>query len=73
VSYKIEPPAKQTRFEQSLYCGDPNCIHCKELREMQDYIRSSRFGKKWVTMHSGDFQSDLRPNQEKHGEEKSED
>jgi len=27
---KAKPPSdKQVRFEQSLYCGDPNCVHCK--------------------------------------------
>jgi hypothetical protein len=73
MSYKIEPPLpKQIRFEESLYCGDPNCVHCKELREMQDYISSSRFGKKWVTLRSNDFQSDLKPNKEKPREEKFE-
>jgi hypothetical protein len=73
MSYKIEPaPPKQTSFEESLYCGDPNCVHCKELREMQDYLRSSRFGKKWVTLRRGDFQSDLKPDKENRGEEKFE-
>jgi hypothetical protein len=72
MSYKIEPPAKQTRFEQSLHCGDPNCVQCRELREMQEYVRSSRFAKKWVTLRNGDFQSDLKPNKEKPIEEKFE-
>ena len=34
---------ERIRFEQSLYCSDANCAHCKELRKMQDYIRSGHF------------------------------
>ena len=86
---KGKPPSdKQVRFEQSLYCGDPNCVHCKEIREMQDYIRSSSFTlghkhfpkpkadrtrkKSTITMRQADFHSDLKPNKRTPNKEESE-
>ena len=66
---------ERIRFEQSLYCPDTNCVPCKELRKMQDYIRSSQFtvgpryfpkpkaggtGEKSITACKADFHSDLK-------------
>jgi hypothetical protein len=36
-------PAMPTRHEESLYCCDPNCKYCKDLREMQEQIKSGRY------------------------------
>jgi len=62
---------ERIRFEQSLYCPDANCFHCKELRKTQDYIRSGQFTigpkhfpkptpKKSMTTRKADFHSDLK-------------
>ena len=36
-------PAMPTRQEESLYCYDPNCVYCKDLREMQEKIKSGKY------------------------------
>ena len=35
--------AMPTRHEESFYCYDPNCKYCKDLREMQEEIKSGRY------------------------------
>jgi hypothetical protein len=36
-------PTMPTRHEESFYCYDPNCRYCKDLREMQEEIKSGRY------------------------------
>lgn len=38
-----------TKPQGSPYCTDPECESCKELREMQERIRSDNFGPQIVT------------------------
>ena len=40
--YRTFPPMP-TRLEESPYCYDPNCVYCKQLREMQEQIKSGRY------------------------------
>lgn len=36
------PTQHQANSDRSLYCSDPNCIYCRELRKMQEDVKSHR-------------------------------
>ncbi len=35
-------PRPHTAVADSPYCSDPNCLSCKELREMHEKVRTGK-------------------------------
>ncbi len=46
-------PGSLTKPQGSPYCADPNCESCKELREMQERIRSENVVPQMGTQTTG--------------------
>jgi hypothetical protein len=39
---RLEPQKKQLPHPGTMYCSDPNCEYCKELRQAQEQLKKGK-------------------------------